>query len=195
MIAGVDEAGRGSLVGPLVISIVAGDGDVLSNIGVRDSKTLTPRAREVLYSKIVNVAACVNYIAIEPYVVDAYTYKRGLNTLELVATVELIKLCPAAVYYVDSPDVNVKRYENRLKSMAGVEVVAVNRGESIPQVAAASIVAKVTRDRYVAMLKREFGEFGSGYPSDKKTREWVTRGLIPLECVRQSWRTFGKLFK
>ncbi|MFN3804859.1 MAG: ribonuclease HII [Pyrobaculum sp.] len=185
MVGGIDEAGRGSLVGPLVIAVVVGDSRQLSSLGVRDSKTLTPRARERLFHKIVNIAECINYIVIEPHIIDSY---KSLNLLELVFSVELIRKCVADIYYVDSPDINPARYGELLSAMSGVKVVALNRGEEIPQVAAASIVAKVVRDKTIDFLKREVGDFGSGYPSDVRTREKALRGLLPPECVRQTWR-------
>ncbi|MFN7105710.1 MAG: ribonuclease HII [Pyrobaculum sp.] len=185
MVGGIDEAGRGSLVGPLVIAVVVGDGEQLGRLGVRDSKLLTPRARELLFYKIVNMAECINYVVIEPHIIDSY---KSLNLLELVFSVELIRKCVADIYYVDSPDVNPARYGELLSAMSGVRVVALNRGERIPQVAAASIVAKVIRDKTIEFLKREVGDFGSGYPSDRRTKEKVLRGLLPPECVRQSWK-------
>ncbi|AET33969.1 ribonuclease HII [Pyrobaculum ferrireducens] len=195
MIAGVDEAGRGPVVGPLVIAVVAGDGEALRRLGVRDSKKLTPGAREVLYREVLRVSECVNYVVVEPYEVDRYASRGLLNALELDYTARLIELCPADVYYVDSPDVDADRYGSGLSFLTGRRVVALHKGEKVPQVAAASIVAKVVRDRLLEVVKREVGDFGSGYPSDRKTVEWLRAGLVPRECVRWSWGTVGKLFK
>ncbi|MGC8994411.1 MAG: ribonuclease HII [Pyrobaculum sp.] len=195
MIAGVDEAGRGPVVGPLVIAVVAGDGEALRRLGVRDSKKLTPGAREALYREVLRVAECVNYVVVEPHEVDRYASRGLLNALELDYTARLIKLCPADVYYVDSPDVDADRYGSGLSFLTGRRVVALHKGEKVPQVAAASIVAKVVRDRLLEVVKREVGDFGSGYPSDRRTVEWLRAGLVPRECVRWSWGTVGKLFK
>jgi ribonuclease HII len=195
MIAGIDEAGRGPVVGPLVIAIVAGDGEALRRLGVRDSKKLTPRAREALYREVLRVAECVNYVVVEPYEIDKYASRGLLNALELDYTARLIELCPADVYYVDSPDVDVDRYGSGLSFLTGRRVVALHGGEEVPQVAAASIVAKVVRDRLLEVVKREVGDFGSGYPSDRRTVEWLRAGLVPRECVRWCWGTVGKLFK
>lgn len=191
MIAGIDEAGRGPVVGPLVIAVVAGDGDVLTRVGVRDSKRLSPSARERVYRSVLEVADCVNYIVVEPHVVDEYVARGGLNALEIDFTLRLIESCPADLYYVDSPDVKPERYGSALAMLSGKRVVALNRGERIPQVAAASVVAKVVRDRLVGILKKEVGDFGSGYPSDPRTVEWLRLGKLPRECVRWSWKTVG----
>ncbi|MEZ0318863.1 MAG: ribonuclease HII [Pyrobaculum sp.] len=188
MIGGVDEAGRGPLVGPMVIAVVVGDGEELRRLGVRDSKTLSPQRRRALYYKILDVADCVNYVVIEPQIIDMYVAKEMLNVLELDYTAKLLKTCPADLYYVDSPDVNAERYGAALAFMTGARIVAMHRGESVAQVAAASIVAKVVRDSLLDLLKREVGDFGSGYPSDPRTRQWVKAGRIPEECIRKTWK-------
>jgi len=188
VIGGVDEAGRGPLVGPLVIAVVVGDGDVLAAAGARDSKRLSPRARLRVFEKIVEVAHCVNYIVVEPYIIDMYVRRGMLNSLEIDYTLKLFEVCPADLYYVDSPDVRPERYGAALSMLSSRRVVALNKGEAVPQVAAASIVAKVVRDRLLEVLKREVGDFGSGYPSDVRTVEWVRGGGVPPECVRWSWK-------
>lgn len=173
----------------MVIAVVVGDSGVLARLGVRDSKRLSPERRERLYQLILEAADCVNYVVVEPAIVDTYVRRGLLNALELDYTAKLIELCPADVYYVDSPDVDPRRYGSALEFITGRRVVAMHKGESVPQVAAASIVAKVVRDRLVALLKKEVGDFGSGYPSDPRTREWLKWGRLPPECVRWSWRT------
>jgi len=193
VIGGVDEAGRGPLVGPLVIAIVVGDSDVLLRAGVRDSKSLSPGARERVFARVLEVAECVNYIVVEPYIVDMYASRGLLNVLEIDYTAKLLATCPANVYYVDSPDVKPERYGSALSMATGRRIVALNKGERVPQVAAASIVAKVVRDRLIDLLKREVGDFGSGYPSDPRTVEFVKRGLVPSECIRHSWKVRFKV--
>ena len=191
MIGGIDEAGRGPVIGPMVIAIVVGESDDMIKIGVRDSKRLSPGAREAVYEKILRVAACVNYVVIEPAEIDAYVSRGMLNALELKYTAQLINLCPAEYYYVDSPDVNPKRYESGLVFATGKRVIALHKGEAVPQVAAASIVAKVVRDRLIQLLKKEVGDFGSGYPSDPRTLQRLREGRMPSECIRWQWKTVG----
>jgi len=193
VVAGVDEAGRGPVVGPMVLAIVAGDGEALKALGVRDSKTLSRSARERLYPLILKSAKCVNYVVVEPYVIDRWTASHKLNLLEAEEAAELIRLCDADVYYVDSPDPKPERFAQLLSRMAGRRIVAMNKAERIPQVAAASIVAKVVRDRLVDMLKAEMGDFGSGYPSDGRTIAALRASKIARECVRHSWSTSRRL--
>ncbi len=189
VIGGIDEAGRGPVVGPLVIAAVVGDGEALRRLGVRDSKRLSPSARERLFDELLKTADCVNYVVVEPHIVDLYVRRGGLNALELDFTVRLVETCPAELFYVDSPDVKPERYGAALSFLTGRRFVALHRGEEVPQVAAASVVAKVVRDRLLKLIKQEGGDFGSGYPSDPKTVEALRSGRIPAECVRWSWRT------
>jgi len=173
----------------MVIAVVVGDGEALRRLGVRDSKRLSPAARERLFAEVLEAADCVNYVVVEPYVVDLYVQRGGLNALELDFMARLVEACPADLYYVDSPDVKPERYGAALSFLTGRRFVALHRGEEVPQVAAASVVAKVMRDRLLRLIKQEGGDFGSGYPSDPKTVEALRSGRIPAECVRWSWRT------
>ncbi len=189
VIGGIDEAGRGPVVGPLVIAAVVGDGEALRRLGVRDSKRLSPSARERLFDKLLKTADCVNYVVVEPHIVDLYVRRGGLNALELDFTARLVETCPAELFYVDSPDVKPERYGAALSFLTGRRFVALHRGEEVPQVAAASVVAKVVRDQLLKLIKQEGEDFGSGYPSDPKTVEALRSGRIPAECVRWSWHT------
>lgn len=193
VVAGIDEAGRGPVVGPMVIAIVAGREEELGSLGVRDSKTLSRRARERLYAAILDAATCVNYVIIEPHVIDVWVERHGLNELEYEKMALLIGLCEADVYYVDSPDPKPSRLASRLSALTGRKVVAMHKAERVPAVAAASIVAKVVRDRLVDVLKAYMGDFGSGYPSDPKTISALRTGRIAEECVRRSWRTAKRI--
>jgi RNase HII (EC 3.1.26.4) len=189
VIGGIDEAGRGPVVGPMVIAVVVGDGEALRRLGVRDSKRLSPAARRRLFAEVLKAADCVNYVVVEPHVVDLYVQRGGLNALELDFTARLVGTCPADLYYVDSPDVKPERYGAALSFLTGRRFVALHRGEEVPQVAAASIVAKVVRDRLMELVAQETGGIGTGYPSDPKTVEALRTGRIPAECVRWRWRT------
>ncbi|CCC82043.1 ribonuclease HII [Thermoproteus tenax] len=189
VVAGIDEAGRGPLVGPMVVAIVAGDNERLRSLGVRDSKTLTPQRRKSLYSAVLQTAECVNYIVIEPAVIDQYVGSRKLNLLEAEAMAQLINLCEADAYYVDAPDPVAERFGRALSAATGRSVTALHKAERVPAVAAASIVAKVVRDSLMELLRREMGEIGSGYPSDRRTLEAVRAGRVAPECLRRTWKT------
>ena len=206
----MDEAGRGPVIGPLVVACVVLDEEGLAALRglVRDSKSLTAGARLRLYSLIQRVAVEVGIRRVDPEEVDEAVahLERGLNELEAMVTAQLVGGLRVAVsrVYVDSPDPRPGRYAEIVRrhlpaSRRDVEVVAANRAESIfPHVAAASVVAKVERDRAVEELKRVYGDFGSGYPSDPKTRRFLAealrRGEIP-PIVRRSWRTLRGLME
>lgn len=197
MEAGVDEAGRGPVIGPLVIAIVMWSNDEAKSIGVKDSKKLTRASRERLFNVIMSKAPCVKYIHADPQLIDKYALRGLLNVLEAELISRLIGMCPGATrVYVDSPDPNPIRFRALINS-GNVEVIAENHAdESIPLVSAASIVAKVVRDREIDRLKAIYGDFGSGYPSDPRTirflKERIEKGELP-PIVRRSWATVKRL--
>jgi len=204
--AGIDEAGRGPVIGPLVVACVVLDSAGLAFLRsyVRDSKALTPRARSRVYRLIESAAEEIKLKVLQPNEVDwaVENLPRGLNELEAIAAAELIDSLESRVevVYVDSPDPIPARYAEMIASRlrrASV-VVAANHAEALyPHVAAASIVAKVVRDSIIEELKREYGDFGSGYPSDPKTRsfieEFLREGLELPPIVRKSWGTLRRL--
>ena len=202
LIAGVDEAGRGCVVGPMVVSGVLlrpASLDRLREAGVRDSKRLTAKARRRLCRVILKEAVKVAYVVATPFLIDMYVgFKRalkGLNALELEAMAYIVEELKASKVYIDCPDVNIERFLKALKHRITyrVELVVSHREhDNHPALASASIAAKVLRDEIVRLLKSVYGDFGSGYPSDLKTRSFIRRvcagGRVP-PCVRRSWKT------
>ncbi|MEM3064443.1 MAG: ribonuclease HII [Candidatus Nitrosotenuis sp.] len=201
LVCGVDEAGRGSMVGPLVIAGVAINQTkmkLLSQIGVRDSKKLTPLAREKLYKKITKLVDCYKVSKLSPRQVDSYVMRHKLNFLEATHMAKIIKNLQPDVSYVDSCDVNSARFGAELALLAGTgKIKSYHHADStFVIVAAASIIAKVTRDRAISKLNKDY-KLGSGYPSDAKTvsfvREWYARhGQVP-DFVRKSWAPVRQL--
>jgi len=192
---GVDEAGRGPVIGPLVLALVVGSNEELAKLKVRDSKSMRQTTREKLFERILSTARCVEWIVVEPHVIDEYVRRHALNILELDYTVELVRRCraPVELLYVDSPDPRPDRYGLLLERRLGIRVISLARAdEVIPLVSAASIVAKVVREREIAKLKEVYGDFGSGYPSDWRTIEFLRKCLQKGELppiVRRSWST------
>ncbi|ABW02552.1 ribonuclease HII [Caldivirga maquilingensis] len=195
--AGIDEAGRGPVIGPMVIAIVGWSNSEAEGIGVKDSKQLTPSGRSRLYKLIVSKAPCVRHVIVEPSEIDYYVNRGLLNELEAIKMSELIKACSGVTrVYVDSPDPNPSRFRGFI-NVKDVELIVLNHAdESIPLVSAASIVAKVIRDTIISRLKETYGDFGSGYPSDPRTisalRRWINNGTLP-PIVRRSWRTIKRM--
>ena len=193
MHCGVDEAGRGSVMGPLVVGVVSVESDEpLLRIGVKDSKKLTPRARERMYEEITAVAEWGTVIATAADI-DARRKEMSLNDVELNMFAEAVR-GSGTVVYADCPDVNEVSFGRRLGALVpDAEIIAKHKADdTYPVVSAASIVAKVTRDRMMDEIRTEFGtNIGSGYPSDHYTMdfiaEWIkANGKAPVH-VRCSW--------
>lgn len=194
MHCGVDEAGRGSVMGPLVVGAVFVEADEpLRTIGVKDSKKLTPKARERMYDEITSVARWTTVVATAADV-DERRKTMSLNDVELRMFGEAVTRFPSAKVYADCPDVNEAAFARRLGALApACEIIAKHKADdTYPVVSAASIVAKVTRDRMMDDIRAEFGtNIGSGYPSDHYTMdfiaEWIRRNGKAPEHVRCSW--------
>lgn len=195
LVCGVDEAGRGSMIGPLIVAGVSMKQSklkILSQLGVRDSKKLTPLAREKLYKQITKLADDYAVSKLSPKQVDSFVAKHQLNFLEASHMAKIIKKLKPSTSYVDACDVNAARFGVEISSLAKTgKVKSYHHADStFVIVSAASIIAKVTRDRAIARLNKEY-DLGSGYPSDSKTvefvRDWFSKyGQVP-EFVRKSW--------
>ena len=202
LIAGVDEAGRGCLIGPLVIAGVAFEKEVipqLSELGVRDSKKLTPKRRGEIADSINDLAIGVSYFELQPRSIDLVVFRnvklRKLNYVEAMVMAKVIRELRPDEAYVDACDVNAERYGKIISKVLGhkLKVVSEHRADSTYLVvSAASILAKVRRDAIVFKLRDSYGDFNSGYPSDGKTITWLEQwfhdhGECP-DCVRASWK-------
>lgn len=196
LVCGVDDAGRGSVIGPLVIagiSIKRHKIKHLSGIGVKDSKQLTPHSREKLYKKIISIVDDYYVAKIPPSIIDKSVSKNQLNELEGKYMAKVIaKLRPDSAY-VDSCDVNPKRFGMRVSKLAKIKKIysSHHADRRFPVVSAASIIAKVNRDRAIEKLRMNY-DVGSGYPSDSKTmgfiRKYIELSGMPPQFVRKSWR-------
>lgn len=207
IIAGLDDAGRGAIIGPLVIAGVCVKEERLNelkDIGVRDSKLLSPYSREKLFRKIKAIVYKVEHEKLEPEVIDTYVRRKKkytkLNLLEAESMARIINKLSPDTAYVDASDISTERFKKQISERLrkDVRVIAVHKADRIYViVAAASIIAKVVRDREIRKLKRIFGDFGSGYPSDPRTIEaiknWIrVHNKIP-PYTRLSWKTWQKL--
>ena len=197
MKAGIDEAGKGCVIGPLVVAGVACEcEEKLASIGVRDSKKLSQKKREELARKIGQFAT-IEVVKLPASKLDELMSTKTINEILKDIYVEIIARLRPELAYVDSPDVIPERLARELENATKVRVVAEHRAdEKYPLVAAASIIAKVEREREIAKLRARFGDFGSGYASDPRTREFlknqISQGRIP-SYVRKRWRTLSNL--
>ena len=201
IICGVDDAGRGSMVGPLVIAGVTIDKKnikKLKSIGVQDSKKLSPKIREILYKKIIEIVDEYYVVRISPKTIDSNVFKHKLNHLEAKNMAKVIKELSPQVAYVDSCDVDYKRFGNEISLLtSNSKIISRHHADSrFVVVAAASIIAKVSRDKSIHRLKKNY-ELGSGYPSDKKTVKCVKKLLLQKKqsysFIRMSWKPVQKI--
>ncbi|MEM1922547.1 MAG: ribonuclease HII [Nitrososphaerota archaeon] len=203
-VCGVDEAGRGAVIGPLVVAGVAVSEDAVQAIietGAKDSKKLSKKKREQIYERLKNLGVEASYRLLEPEKVDSYTRRRGgpgINSLELEAIVSIAEELQPHILVVDSPLRNYEKLQAELsKRLNSIEIICRCHADSdYPVVGAASVVAKVIRDLTIAELSKTLGEIGSGYPSDPKTisyiRQLIAHGGLSRE-VRRSWRTIDRV--
>ncbi len=203
-IVGIDEAGRGSLVGDMFVAGVCVHGNKLGKLrelGVRDSKQLSPQRREELFDIIIREIEYYTIRRIPPPIID----KRNLNDLlyENIADIlaELDEECENITQvYIDLTGNKRKLLafiNKRLGKRNWIIIAEHKADQKYVAVSIASIVAKVLRDRHIRELSKSFGEIGSGYPADPRTINWLRRYLeehkrIP-PIVRRTWRTIKDL--
>lgn len=201
IIAGVEEAGRGPVIGPMVMAICAISEDKISELqalGVKDSKLIAPKNRELLFHKIKELCAH-EIIIMGARDVDAALNDpdMNLNKLEGKVSAQLINNVPSQKVILDCPSNNISSYRNYVKSMvkSDVEIIAEHKADlNHTIVGAASILAKVTRDKIIDEIKKEVGEdFGSGYPSDPKTIDFLKRNWNKYDVFRKTWSTYKKV--
>lgn len=205
-VCGVDEAGRGPVIGPLVMCGAMANEEVfpkLKKLGVKDSKLLSHEERENLFEKVKELLIDFKIIIIEPSEIDETLKSEltNLNQLEREKTAEIINYLMPEKAIVDCPTVNTKKYENELRSLLikkDVGLVVENKADfNYVIVGAASILAKVTRDREIEKLKKKFVvEFGSGYPSDEVTQKFVEKNWNDKrykDIIRKEWMSVKNL--
>ncbi|MFC5365368.1 ribonuclease HII [Salinirubrum litoreum] len=202
MYVGADEAGKGPVLGPMVTAAVRADPADLPD-GIDDSKRLSPSRREALASEIhERSAVSVGVVRIGTDRIDDPA--TDMNRLTVAGQAEAVAAVAADGdrVVVDAGDVDEARFGRRVREAVGEAGIAIDvesrhgADESDVVVGAASIVAKVDRDRAVADLAAAYGAYGaigSGYPSDPTTREFLRQyvadtGDLP-DCARRSWQT------
>ena len=194
-ICGVDEAGRGSMLGPLVvagITISRSKINLLKKLGVRDSKKLSPVARNRLYKKIIETVDDYHVIRISPRIIDKSVSNHSLNHLEAKYMAKIISKLSPSTAFVDSCDVNSKRFGKEISKLtSNTKIRSYHHADSkFITVSAASILAKVSRDRAITRLSKKH-DIGSGYPSDPKTKIFVKKSIRRnqnLTFLRKSWK-------
>ncbi len=199
-ICGIDEAGRGPIIGSLFMAgvvIEPAQEAVLKKMGVKDSKLLTPKKREALFDEIQKVVKSFKVIRVAPDEIDeaVQSENTNLNWLEATHAVTIINELKPVSAIIDCPSPNIKAYtafiEKKLTHKAKL-LCAHHADTDYVVVGAASILAKVLRDREIAALREKIGiDFGSGYITDPKTKTFVESYWDKYpEIFRHSWKTF-----
>ncbi|MFH1669396.1 MAG: ribonuclease HII [Candidatus Woesearchaeota archaeon] len=197
---GIDEAGRGPVIGPLVTCGVVLDEEgekMLKELGVKDSKLILPKKREQLMEHIIKIAKSYEVVILSPKEIDAALADPGtnLNWLEADTTAKIINTLKPERAIVDCPSNNIKAYTDYLRRKLNVECELVVEHKAdlnhIPA-AAGSIIAKVTRDREIDKIKQKVGkDIGSGYPADPITKEFLQKNYDKYPGIfRKSWQTY-----
>lgn len=213
IIVGVDEAGRGPVIGPLVICAFAIDAEAenrLKEMGVKDSKLLSALNREKIAEKIIHYP----HVLIELSAQEITQYmkrKISLNEMEAeklsIALIELAKKLEKVgkidKIYVDSPDPVASKFGMRIKRylkgtpLEKAEIISENKADfKYPVVGAASILAKSMRERRVGEIAIEVGEFGTGYPSDERTIVFLKKHYKESKLqkyIRHGWATMQNI--
>lgn len=201
MYAGIDEAGRGPVLGPLVVACVHANPEHLPD-AIADSKTLTPTKRASLHEALAsNPRVTIATRTISAHAINqAHRQGRTLDQLEEDAFAHLLEETHAQRALVDTVGPNPSAFQQRLRQrVPACEVTAKKKAdETDPLVGAASIVAKHERDTRMQAIEDDAGEpLGSGYPHDATTRAfletWRERSPHPPSFAREAWSTLADL--
>jgi len=198
----MDEAGRGSVLGPMVIAgvIVPEKMEkVLERMGVKDSKKLAPHRRTILSRKLKKMFDYEVVVITARQIDEMRAEGINLNEIEKNAMESILLKMKPEKAIVDAVDVKAERFQQNLCNDTGVNVIAEHKADDkYIEVSAASIIAKAERDDQIAKINKDFiksGGIGSGYPSDPKTKDFLakyTYDEMP-DFVRRSWATVAKM--
>jgi len=206
-IIGIDDAGRGPVLGPMILAgvlIEEKDNGILQEWGAKDSKILTPIKRKEVKEKIIGQYK-YHIEQSEPIEIDE---SDNLNYLEAIKAAKIINkltedLNEQVKVIIDCPSVNIQSWTQDVqKLIKKPEIVSLScehkADANHPSVSAGSIVAKERREDEMYRLRLEFKkDFGSGYPSDPKTKEFIAENFNNPKyksLIRFSWKTVKKLF-
>ena len=208
---GVDEAGRGAVVGPLVMSAVCLDGEmkkILQKKGVKDSKKLSRKKRESLRNLILTTSSQVEIVVRTAQQLNEYMYTQTLNQIEIGCLEELLKrfssLSTPLHVVVDQFDVReylIRTSIQKVIPSISEITIAFRADESHIECASASIVAKTERDWILDKIARDLNHSPfSGYPSDPKTKQFLQHHSSEIivgnwPYVRYHWETIKRIMR
>jgi ribonuclease HII len=199
-VLGIDEAGRGPVIGPLVIAgVMINEGDENKIDGVKDSKLLSHKKRIELDKKI-KENSDYKIIIVEPKEIDECLLSDDLNLnwLEAVKQAEIINELNPGKAIIDCPSPNCIAYERYLRDLLSNKntllIVEHKADMKYPVCSAASILAKVVREEKMHEIQQRYGETGPGYPGNLITRKFVAENWNKHpEIFRKTWSTYKKI--
>jgi ribonuclease HII len=198
-LGGIDEAGRGSVLGPLVIAGISFDSmkiDELKEMDIIDSKKTSPKKRVLLFEEIFNLCESIFICKINCSTIDKFVNYNRLNKLESKFMTIIADNLHANKIIVDSCDVNPFRFQQEIKKNLinkEISIYSFHKADSDNViVSCASIIAKVTRDNEIVKIQKSLGkDIGSGYPSDPKTIRFIHNEINvkgSKNYIRFSWK-------
>jgi ribonuclease HII len=199
MIAGIDEAGRGSVIGPLVIALAEikeSDINLLTEMGVKDSKLLKRDKRKEIMKKVNNIAKFHYQIFNAKQIVEIMKLK-SLNQLELEGMVELVNISSSKKVIIDCPSAGITSFSKDINCLLNTpkKLIIEHKADlNYVIVALASIAAKEKREDLIDILKEQFGDFGSGYPADPKAKAYLFANP-EISIIRTNWGTWKNRFQ
>ncbi len=206
-ILGIDDAGRGPVIGPMILAGCLIDEAVESEfkkLGIKDSKELTPRRREFLAVIIREKAETFEIALTHPIEIDEkLTSGTNLNHLEAIKIAEIINKINKGYnkikVIIDCPSVNIYQWKDFLKTkienLSNLDIVCEHKADkNHVSVSAASILAKSAREKEMENLRKIYGdEMGSGYTSDPSTLKFLEKNAQKHEhsgIFRKTWETW-----
>lgn len=210
-VIGIDEAGKGPVLGSMfiafsIINLANGLSELnsyqkkLKDIGVKDSKKLTPIKRNEIYEKIKPLMD-IKYAQLTPALIDTNNSRGGkLNELEIHSIIQILNEEKPDLIIIDALTANPEKFgDDILKRLSfKSRIISENKADDKYEiVGAASIIAKELREQEIAQIKENIKlDCGSGYPSDSKTIEFLKKHHKSEEfdfIFRKSWETFKAL--
>lgn len=210
-VIGVDEAGKGPVLGSLfigfsIINLAGGLKELneyqekLKELGVTDSKKLSPKKRNSLYNELKNMMD-MKYAQLTPIVIDDNKQNGGdLMELEIAAIIKVLEQEKPQCVIIDALTANHEKFKLEIEKRLNFECTVITENKAdlkYEMVGAASIIAKELREQELAQIHINVGvDVGSGYPGDKKTREFVKLKGKDKELrflFRTSWKTYQEI--
>jgi ribonuclease HII len=208
---GIDDAGRGPIIGPMILSgvlLTKDQEEKIKQAGATDSKLLSQSQRIKISKLIKSNSVSYKILKSSPEEIDdaiLNNSKMNLNTLEAKKAAEIINFLnkkDKITVIIDCPSVNTEAWKKTLlsfiKNKSNLKIKCEHKADlNHTSVSAASILAKVAREEEVARIRKQYGDLGSGYPSDPKTKQFLKDNGKRLEnsgIFRKSWATWKRLF-